>query len=134
MATGQVERQKTLIEAKKRHDRLVDAKNRRDRPPPQPDGADNQNQNNNQNQDEESDSGGGDSGTDQPTPATAPPEPDPIPENPTTEQHVDEYRRYQQAVLDYGRGKISAAERLAATQRYKQVRCNRGRPGDERYC
>ena len=117
-----------LEEARHRHDKLVKAKNRQDRPPPKPDRTDKQNQN----QGEGSD--GADSGTSRPTPTTAPPEPDPIPENPTTEQYVEEYRRYQQAVLDYGRGKLSTAERLAATQRYKQVRCNRGRPGDERYC
>ncbi|MCY3893363.1 MAG: hypothetical protein OXF65_08700 [Acidimicrobiaceae bacterium] len=75
----------------------------------------------------------GDSSQPPPT-GTTTPEADPILENPTMRQYLAEFGRYLQAVKDYGRGKISAAERMAATARYKQVRCNRGLPGDQRYC
>ena len=92
VAMGQAEKQKALIEAKKRHDKLVEKKNRQDRPPPEPDRTDKQNQNNNQDQGEGSDSAN--SGTNQPTPTTAPPEPDPIPDA-LTQQALDAQAEYR---------------------------------------
>ncbi|MCY3894389.1 MAG: hypothetical protein OXF65_13975 [Acidimicrobiaceae bacterium] len=91
----------------------------------------NQSQPNNQNQNDGNGQGDGQQPND-PQP-TLTPEADPIPENPTR-QYYSEFQRWSEAIRKHQRGEISDADRRDATERYKQVRCNRGRPGDQHYC
>ncbi|MCY3894390.1 MAG: hypothetical protein OXF65_13980 [Acidimicrobiaceae bacterium] len=40
----------------------------------------------------------------------------------------------ERAIKKHQQDEISDADRKAATDPWKQVRCNRGRPGDQHYC
>ena len=90
-----------------------------------------QNNGNNQNQSNDQRSDAGDDDEAQPTPEAVD---DPIPENPTPAQYGSEFQRWSDAIRKHQQDEISDAERKAATDRWKQVRCNRGRPGDQHYC
>ena len=92
----------------------------------------NQNRPNNQNQNDGNGQGDGQQPNDpQPTPT---PEADPIPENPTTRQYGSEFQRWSEAIKKHQQDEISDADRKAATDPWKQVRCKRGWPEDQHYC
>jgi len=108
-----------------------------DKTDPKPDSNDNQGDGSgsNQNQPNNQNQGNGPQPNDpQPRPTAEPPADDPIPESPTPEQYDSEFQRWNGAIRKHQRDEISDAERKAATDRWKQVRCNRGLPGDEHYC